>query len=180
MSLNYSIAMLRNPQKPDEDAKAYAKSQITRDLTLKELSRRVAGQTTASRADVSAVIISTVENMIEGLRAGEQVDFGDLGKFRLQITGRAADTAEKFTAANITGVNIQFVPGEDLKNIFAGMEFAPVPTRAAVKAVLKAQKTGQTSVDISGNTSSGGNNSGKPDNNGNTGGDGELDENPLG
>lgn len=38
MSLNYSIAMLRNPQKPDEDAKAYAKSQITRDLTLKELS----------------------------------------------------------------------------------------------------------------------------------------------
>ena len=175
MSLNYSIAMLRNPQKPDEDAKAYAKSQITRDLTLKELSRRVAGQTTASRADVSAVIISTVENMIEGLRAGEQVDFGDL-----QITSRAADTAEKFTAANITGVNIQFVPGEDLKNIFAGMEFAPVPTRAAVKAVLKAQKTGQTSVDISGNTSSGGNNSGKPDNNGNTGGDGELDENPLG
>lgn len=87
MSLNYSIAMLRNPQKPDEDAKAYAKSQITRDLTLKELSRRVAGQTTASRADVSAVIISTVENMIEGLRAGEQVDFGDLGNsdFKSQV-----------------------------------------------------------------------------------------------
>lgn len=130
MSLNYSIAMHRNPQKPDEDAKAYAKSQITRDLTLKELSRRVAGQTTASRADVSAVIISTVENMIEGLRAGEQVDFGDLGKFRLQITSRAADTAEKFTAANITGVNIQFVPGEDLKNIlqeWSSHRFPPEP-----------------------------------------------------
>lgn len=64
MALNYSIAMLRNPQKPDEAPKAYAKSQIARELTLKELSRRVAGQTTVSRADVSAVLISTVENMI--------------------------------------------------------------------------------------------------------------------
>ena len=86
MGLNYSIAMLKNPQNQDESAKAYAKSQITGELSLKELSRRVAAQTTASRADVTAVIIATVENMIDGLRAGEQVDFGDLGKFRLQIT----------------------------------------------------------------------------------------------
>ena len=88
MPLNYSIAMLKNPQKPDEDAKAYAKSQITRELPLKELSRRVAAQTTASRADVTAVIIATVENMIDGLRAGEQVDFGDLGNFRSPAAGR--------------------------------------------------------------------------------------------
>lgn len=106
------------------------KSQITGELSLKELSRRVAAQTTASRADVTAVIIATVENMIDGLRAGEQVDFGDLGKFRLQITSRGAETAEKFTATNITGVNIQFIPGEDLKTIFSGLEFSPVPTRA--------------------------------------------------
>ena len=122
MGLNYSIAMLKNPQNQDESAKAYAKSQITGELSLKELSRRVAAQTTASRADVTAVIIATVENMIDGLRAGEQVDFGDLGKFRLQITSRGAETAEKFTATNITGVNIQFIPGEDLKTIFSGLE----------------------------------------------------------
>lgn len=178
MALNYSIAMLKNPQKPDEEPKAYAKSQITRELTLKELSRRVASQTTASRADVSAVLISTVENMIEGLRVGEQVDFGDLGKFRLQISSRAADTADKFSATNITGVNIQFVPGEDLKNIFAGMEFSPVPTRKAVKAVLKAQKAGQTNVDISGSggNSGGGNQGGG----GNSGGDGGIEDDPLG
>lgn len=96
---NYSIAMLKNPQKADEEPKAYAKSQITGELTLKELSRRVASQTTVSRADVSAVIIATVENMIEGLRAGEQVDFGDLGKFRLQLTSRGAETAEKLLAS---------------------------------------------------------------------------------
>lgn len=178
MALNYSIAMLKNPQKPDEEPKAYAKSQITRELTLKELSRRVASQTTASRADVSAVLISTVENMIEGLRVGEQVDFGDLGKFRLQISSRAAETADKFSATNITGVNIQFVPGEDLKNIFAGMEFSPVPTRKAVKAVLKAQKAGQTNVDISGSGGNGG--GGNQGGDGNSGGDGGIEDDPLG
>lgn len=179
MGLNYSIAMLKNPQNQDESAKAYAKSQITRELSLKELSRRVAAQTTASRADVTAVIIATVENMIDCLRAGEQVDFGDLGKFRLQITSRGAETAEKFTAANITGVNIQFIPGEDLKNIFSALEFSPVPTRAATRLLLKAQKAGQTTVDFSKTPSSGGNSGSKPDDSGNTGGGG-LDENPLG
>lgn len=177
MPQNYSIVELPNPAKPDEAKKAYAKAQITRELTLKELSRRVAGQTTVSRADVTAVLISTVENMIDGLRAGEQVDFGDLGKFRLQINSRGAESAEKFTAANITGVNIQFAPGEDLKDIFTGLEFNPVPTRAATRALLKAQKAGQTTVDISKGGSSSGGGSVTPDEGGGSGGD--QNENPL-
>ena len=86
--------------------------------------------------------------MVDALRAGDQVDFGELGKFRLQVSSKGAETAEAFTANHITGVNIQFVPGEDLKNLFQGMEFTPVPTRAAVRAVLKAQKAGETTVDI--------------------------------
>ena len=174
MPLNYSIAMLGNPMNMDEPKKAYAKAQISEELSLKELSRQVASQTTVSRADVSAVLISVVENMFEGLRAGRQIDFGELGKFRLQVTSKGADTAEKFTATNITGVNIQFVPGEDLKNIFAGMEFSPVPTRAATRALLKAQKAGQTTVDISGKGGSGGGNSGG------SGSDEGQEENPLG
>ena len=89
----------------------------------------------------------------DALRAGDQVDFGELGKFRLQISSKGAESAETFTSNHITGVNIQFVPGDDLKNIFQGMEFTPVPTRAAVRAVLKAQKAGETTVDITPPTS---------------------------
>ncbi|WP_195579160.1 HU family DNA-binding protein, partial [Bacteroides intestinalis] len=99
MALNYSIAMMGNPMNQEEAKRAYAKAQVSQELSLKTLAKRVSSQTTASRADVTAVIIATVENMIDGLRAGEQVDFGDLGKFRLQITSRGAETAEKFSAA---------------------------------------------------------------------------------
>ena len=179
MALNYSIAMMGNPMNLEEAKRAYAKAQVSQELSLKALAKRVSSQTTASRADVTAVIIATVENMIDGLRAGEQVDFGDLGKFRLQITSHGAETAEKFTSSNITGVNIQFIPGEDLKTIFSGLEFSPVPTRAATRLLLKAQKAGQTTVDFSKTPSSGGNSGSKPDDGGNTGGGG-LDENPLG
>ena len=59
MGLNYSIAMLKNPQNQDESAKAYAKSQITGELSLKELSRRVAAQTTASPVSYTHLTLPT-------------------------------------------------------------------------------------------------------------------------
>ena len=149
MALNYSVALRPNPLKKDEPAKAYATAQVNGELSLKQLSRRVSMQTTVSRADVVAVLISTVENLLDALQEGKQVDFGDLGKFRLQILNEGAESLEKFTSTNITGVNIQYIPGEDLKNIFAGLEFQPVASRKAQQAVLRAEKAGETSVDIS-------------------------------
>lgn len=148
MPLNYSIALLSNPKDKLQPKKAYAKAQVGQEVTLKDLSRRIASQTTVSRADVTAVLISMVENTIDILRSGDQADFGELGKFRLQITSTGAAKAEEFTSNNITGVNIQFAPGEDMKNLFAGMSFTPVPSRYAVRAVLKAEKAGQSTVNI--------------------------------
>lgn len=177
MPVNYSIAMMGNPVKKDDPKKAYAKAQVARGVSIKELSRLVASQTTVSRADVSAVLIATVENMINILRAGNQVELGDLGKFRLQITSNGAESAEKFTASQITGVNIQYIPGEDLKTLFEGIEFVPVPTRAATRAVLKAQKEGKTTVDISVKATP--DDKPKPKDDGKKDGSGD-NENPLG
>lgn len=43
----------------------------------------------------------------------------------------------------------QFVPGEDLQDIFREMEFNLVACRYAQAALLRAQKKGETTVDIS-------------------------------
>ena len=40
MPLNYSIVLLGNPRKPDDPKKAYARSQVSKELTLKGLSQR--------------------------------------------------------------------------------------------------------------------------------------------
>lgn len=149
MAVNYSIAMLPNPMDKDAAAKAYAKAQMNGELTLKTLSQEVSNKCTVHAADVSAVLIATVESMLAALKEGKQVDFGSLGKFRLQITSKGAPTAEEFTAANITGVNIQFVPGADLQGVFRGMEFNLVASRSAQAALLRAQKKGEKVVDLS-------------------------------
>ena len=148
MALNYSVSLRPNPLDKDAAPKAYATSQINGELTLKQLSKRVSSQTTVSRADVVAVLTATVDNLLEALTEGKQVDFGELGKFRLQATSRGADSAEVFTATNITGVNIQYVPGEDLKTIFGALEFQPVASRAAQAAALRAEKEGKTVADL--------------------------------
>ena len=182
MAVNYSVAMMINPADPDAEKKAYARAQMTSEMSLDDLARQIAMQTTVSRADVAAVLIATVENMTYALQEGKQVNFGDLGKFRLSLTSKGTKTAEEFTAANITGANIRFTPGGDLKDLFSKLTFNLVPSRRAMKAVLKAEKAGETLVDISkevesdegeentggGGNSGGGNNSGG---NGENGGD---------
>jgi len=60
------------------------------------------------------------------------------------------------------------------------MEFSPVPTRAATRAVLKAQKAGQTTVDISKTSTPGGDDGGNTGGGGNSGGDGGIEDDPLG
>ena len=140
MALNYSICMLKNPLKPDEPKKAYAKAQISQVMTLKMLGKRVAAESTCSRADVEAVLISSVENMLEALQEGYQVELGDLGKFRLQIKSRGTAKIEDFTPDRIKTVHVRFAPGEELKNVFTGMEFVNVPSRASVRELLKQQK----------------------------------------
>lgn len=149
MPLNYSIAMLSNPMDKELPPRAYAKAQINGEMSLKTLSKEVSNKCTVHAADVSAVLIATVETLLAALKEGKQVDFGELGKFRLQITSKGAIAAEDFTADNITGVTIQFVPGEDLKGIFGDMQFNLVPSRYAQAALLRAQKKGETTVDIS-------------------------------
>lgn len=41
MPLNYSVTMTGNPMNADEPKKAYAKAQISQELSLKSLSKRV-------------------------------------------------------------------------------------------------------------------------------------------
>ena len=60
------------------------------------------------------------------------------------------------------------------------MEFSPVPTRAATRAVLKAQKAGQTTVDISKTPAPGGGDGGNTGGGGKPGGDGGIEDDPLG
>ena len=148
-TVTYSVVPRINPRDKELPPKYYAQAQARGDVNIREMAERIQSTCTVTKADVYAVLIASVESLLASLKAGKQVDFGELGKFRLQITSKGAVTAEEFTAANIKGVNIQFVPGDDLRTIFQDLQFNLVASRHAQAALLRAQKKGETTVDIS-------------------------------
>lgn len=115
---------------------------------MKQLSKPISSQTTVSRTDVVAVLTATVDNLLEALMEGKQVDFGELGKSRLRIASEGTENMTDFTAARITGASIRYIPGEDLKTIFDALEFQPVASRAAQAAALRAEKEGKAVADL--------------------------------
>lgn len=139
MAINYSLVKLASKFGDKAGVpKFYARAQMNESISLKKFAKLISMQTTVSYADVTAVLISLQENMVIELQRGNQIDFGELGKFRLQLTSEGAATAAEFKSdINIKGVNIQFIPGSDLANIFVGMEFEQVASRAVQKAALK-------------------------------------------
>ena len=156
MAINYSLVKLASKFGDKAGVPLfYARAQMKDSISLKKFAKLISMQTTVSYADVTAVLVSMQENMVIELQRGNQIDFGELGKFRLQLASEGAATAAEFKSdINIKGVNIQFVPGEELQVIFQGLKFNLVPTRAAQAAVIKAQKAGKTTVDISGKNGS--------------------------
>lgn len=172
MAVSYSLAKLNAKFGGHADGKFYARAQVNETTSLKKFSQLISSQTTVSRADVSAVLISSVENLVMELQRGNQVEFGELGKFRLQLNSDGTDKASDFTANNIKGARIQFVPGEDLEAMFAQLEFTPVASRLVQRAALKAEKAGATIIDINeakSNTKKDNDSSGTGDNTGGQG-----------
>jgi len=181
MAINYSLVKLASKFGDKAGVPLfYARAQMKDSISLKQFAKLISMQTTVSYADVTAVLVSMQENMVIELQRGNQIDFGELGKFRLQLTSEGAATAAEFKSdINIKGVNIQFIPGSDLANIFVGMEFEQVASRAVQKAALKAEKEGAKTLDIEeakkkpakDETSSGGSTTGGETTGGETSGD---------
>ena len=88
--------------------------------------------------------------MREQLLEGKKIRLGDLGDFSVSLTSKGSETADKFSSQNITGVNVVWDCGQEFKNLLVDAEFNLVASRSAQAAVLKAIKSGNTTVDLTG------------------------------
>ena len=132
-----------------EKQNAFAIAQYADVMTIEKFARHIATHGCVySRADISAILYMAVDCMREQLLEGKKIRLGDLGDFSVNLSSKGAETADKFTAQNITGVNVVWDPGMEFKNLLAEAEFNLVASRNAQAAVLKAIKAGQTTVDL--------------------------------
>ena len=132
-----------------EKQNAYAIAQYADVMTIEKFAKHIATHGCVySRADISAILYMAVDCMREQLLEGKKIRLGDLGDFSVSLSSKGTETADKFSAQNITGVNVVWDCGQEFKNLIADAEFNLVASRAAQAAVLKAIKAGETTVDL--------------------------------
>lgn len=136
-----------------EVQKAFAVAQYSEVMTIDKFAKHIANHGCVySRADIAAILYLAVDEMREQLLDGKKMRLGDLGDFSVSLTSKGAENADKFTSANITGVNVVWEPGADFKNLLVDAEFNLVASRSAQAALLKALKAGESKVDLDATT----------------------------
>ena len=141
--------MWKNPTVENAVEKAYAKNQVSEIWTLEKFAKHISDHNGVySRGTVKGVISDMCECLVAQLLNGNKIQLGELGTFGISISSVGADSIEKFTARNIKAVNILFAPGVDFENLLGRAEFNLVASRFAQAATLKAEKAGETTVDL--------------------------------
>ena len=145
----------KEPDKKDTDLvktekqNAFAISQYTDVMTIEKFAKHITSHGSVySRADISAILYMAVDCMREMLLEGKKIRLGDLGDFSILLASKGAETADKFTAQNITNVKVQWEPGQQFKNLLEDAEFNLVASRSAQAAIIKAIREGKTNVDL--------------------------------
>ena len=140
--------MLPNQMNKEEAPKAYAKAQVKEVMTFRQFVAHSAEHGGHKRGQVKGVLSDTCSCLVEQLLEGKKILLDDLGNFWISLTSMGAENCEAFTSKNITGVKIIFTPGEDFENLLGRAEFNLVASRFAQAATLKAEKAGETTVDL--------------------------------
>ena len=104
----------------------YAQAQASGDVTVREMSERIQRTCTVTRADVAAVLTALEDVIVEALSAGEIVRLADLGTFQIGVSGKGADSEDKYDVSMINKARINFRPGLALSGMLTALSFSKV------------------------------------------------------
>lgn len=140
--INYSIAMMGNPAKPDDPKKAYGVAQYTEKMTLEKFSEHISDHNNVYDAeDVQAILGKAVKCLREMLLAGKKVELGKLGEFYVTLQGKGTETASKYNPdICVEKVNVVWVPGKSFENLKENAVFNIVANRDEQRAAIRRAK----------------------------------------
>lgn len=140
--INYSIAMMGNPAKPDDPKKAYGVAQYTEKMTLEKFSEHISEHNNVYDAeDVQAILGKAVKCLREMLLAGKKVELGKLGEFYVTLQGKGTEIASKYNPdICVEKVNVVWVPGKSFENLKENAVFNIVANRDEQRAAIRRAK----------------------------------------
>ena len=140
--INYSVSPRINPRDKEAAPKYYATAQRVQTISLDDMAKNISHSTTATRADVLAVLTALIDEMTTELAKGNSIILGELGTFRFTLTSKGAVTAENFKVDIIKKASVRYYPSRTIKNIYDNLTFNRVPARKTVHDILKGDSAG--------------------------------------
>lgn len=117
MPINYVVVERGNPGNPEAPTKFYGLAKSRGELTLRQLSKRIADISTVSSIDTMAVLEALLKVIPEELGNGNIIRLGDFGSFYSKLTSEGAEKRDDFHSNFIKKTSIKFRPGVDVKNV---------------------------------------------------------------
>lgn len=126
MAVNYKV--YQNKRKGEFKDMFYARATHGETMTIKQLAERMQDNCTVKKSDIIAVLTELSEVMKDELQRGNRVKIEGLGLFKIGLHTSPAPTAKEFTASNIKGAHVLFLPesttdanGKRVKSMLVGL-----------------------------------------------------------
>lgn len=124
MTVKFNIVERRNPGDPSAPNKYYPSIQSTGRKTLRQLSQRIADNSTVGRTDVLAVLDAMLYVIPQELADGNIVELGDFGSFWLRTNSEGQENAGDVRPSHITNTLPRFTPGPEFKQALDKIKYA--------------------------------------------------------
>lgn len=170
MSVKYR-KVVNNRKNSKTKGKVYGRAVVDGVIDTKEIAGKISKRCTLTEPDIIAVINALETEISYGLADGKRVVLDGFGSFKVGLTSTPADSAKKFTSANIKGMHVIFLPatemeqGKRVKNMLRNVKAEEMTEYTGIGS---GENTGDAGNTDSGKTDSGKTDSG--DNSGNTSG----------
>lgn len=162
MSVKYR-KVVNNRKGSKTQGKIYGRAVVSDTIYTKKLCQNIRDRCTLTEPDVVAVVSALVTEVTAQLALGNRVVLDGFGSFKVGLNTSPADTAKKFTSANIVGMLVIFQSAIEMQQ------------GKRVKTLLKDVKVEELVEykglnDSGGGSPSGGSNAGGSSSSGTTGG----------
>lgn len=155
--------VVNNRKGSKTQGKIYGRAVVSDTIYTKKLCQNIRDRCTLTEPDVVAVVSALVTEVTAQLALGNRVVLDGFGSFKVGLNTSPADTAKKFTSANIVGMHVIFQSAIEMQQ------------GKRVKTLLKDVKVEELVEykglnDSGGGSPSGGSNAGGSSSSGTTGG----------
>jgi predicted histone-like DNA-binding protein len=114
MAIKFKTIARKNLQKPSEPAKWYASAVGDGETKLNDLAQYASETSTVSKADILAVLESTLTKVSKDLSEGKIVRVGEYFTLQMSVSSEGSEKEEEVTASKIKKSKINFRPGKML------------------------------------------------------------------